>query len=456
MKNTMNKYLFLFIFFFVYSLHSQTYPIVFSQLGTPLFKNEKTLESLSKLSIFKNEVKKFQDFEKISTEVKAEGFLADKSKNKDDIKHYLKRLRKLQNLYDSIQKSYKQQLYKSINDNNNTVFYTLLDTPLPFVKKDARLKKQVVGFYKKTKTKKVVYLENLSKDFDLDEKSYAYLDKMFQLHQAKQNVQARRSLDTFIPRAELTNPVRVISIKTKNGFDLYVENNSFSDVTIKVVATKIVNLSPSVSLPYVKSYPPRSRNKILNFSIINPAKRSLFRTQYRSVLGRLDARYDATYLYALPYQRGKAYMLTQGFNGKYTHKGKASYALDFKMPIGTHIHAMREGVVVGLESKNTEHGFDPKYASKANYIVIQHDDGSMAMYGHLNTNGVRVGLGEKVYKHQFIGFSGNTGYSSGPHLHVHINTLKSFKKGATSVRFRFEAKRGRIESPIERVSYRAK
>jgi murein DD-endopeptidase MepM/ murein hydrolase activator NlpD len=50
--------------------------------------------------------------------------------------------------------------------------------------------------------------------------------------------------------------------------------------------------------------------------------------------------------------------------------------------------------------------------------VIRHADGSFARYYHLTTNGVLVGLGEKVAQGQRTALSGDSGTSAGPHLHL--------------------------------------
>jgi len=438
------------------TLKAQEYPSVYSQLGTPLFKQSKTVSLLGQNALFSKEVDLFEQYEKMSKTLLEEGLRLDMHSPKAEIKEYLKKLRKLQKRYEKIEKSYKQKLYKSIYDENINAFYALIQTPLPFISTDARLKEKVVRFYKDNPKKSVTFLKYLSQDLELDEKSYAYLDQMFQLYEAKKKVEARKFLEDFEPIANTSRPVQIVSVERKDGFDLYIENHSVSDVTVKVEAKVLENLSSSKKLPYIDSFPAQSRNHVLSFSIIDKKYKSAFQTYYSSMKGRLIDDYDKEYLYALPFHRGTSYQLTQGFHGKYTHNGKSEYALDFKMDIGTPVHAMRDGIVIATQSQYSEHGFSPEFASKSNYIIIEHDDGTMAMYGHLDKGGVRVRVGDEVKKHQRIGSSGNTGYSSGPHLHVHISALKSFEKGPASVPFHFASKAGAVSVPIAKSFYTAR
>jgi murein DD-endopeptidase MepM/ murein hydrolase activator NlpD len=72
-----------------------------------------------------------------------------------------------------------------------------------------------------------------------------------------------------------------------------------------------------------------------------------------------------------------------------------------------------------------------KFGNRANLVRIVHDDGSMAVYAHLALESVVVSVGQRVRTGQHLADSGNTGFSTGPHLHfaVQANTgmeLKSF------------------------------
>jgi len=127
---------------------------------------------------------------------------------------------------------------------------------------------------------------------------------------------------------------------------------------------------------------------------------------------------DSTYVYALPYAKGKSYRVVQGSHSFFSHYG--DFALDFKMKPGTPIHAAREGVVTFARSHHTAGGISRKYVGKGNGITIRHSDGTYAHYWHLRQNGAVVRIGDTVKKHQLIGYSGNTGFSAFPHLHFEV------------------------------------
>ena len=95
-----------------------------------------------------------------------------------------------------------------------------------------------------------------------------------------------------------------------------------------------------------------------------------------------------TYIYDLPFQKGTNHKVVQGYGGLFSHENKA--ALDFAMPEGTAIHASRDGKIYSYKDDSDEGGPFTKYARKANYIIVQHDDGSFGCYWHLQKNGVAV------------------------------------------------------------------
>ena len=87
------------------------------------------------------------------------------------------------------------------------------------------------------------------------------------------------------------------------------------------------------------------------------------------------------------------------------------------MSEGTPVHAARGGVVVRVKDDSDIGGSSMRYDRWNNYVLIRHDDGTLGYYCHLQKGGVCVKPGQAVKTGQLLAHSGNTGFSSGPHLH---------------------------------------
>lgn len=127
---------------------------------------------------------------------------------------------------------------------------------------------------------------------------------------------------------------------------------------------------------------------------------------------------DSSYIYRLPFKNKKKVFLIQAYESKMSHVGER--ALDFKIKKGTTICAARNGVVSAMRKDSDKGGLKQENLSDGNYVSIQHDDGSVAHYWHLQKEGVFVSAGDTVKAGQSIGLSGNTGYSAFSHLHFEV------------------------------------
>ena len=163
-----------------------------------------------------------------------------------------------------------------------------------------------------------------------------------------------------------------------------------------------------------------------------------YRWHGQMALGQpLDAKVFKTPSLGLPFLGGK-FVISQSFHGEASHnKDKQSYfAVDITLPKGTPVVAASSGVVMDVERNFSRSGWSDDYADEANYVRLLHADGSMTLYAHLDPDSTEVGIGQRVTKGTLLGYSGTTGYSSGPHLHfaLQINEGQSL----TSVPFLFD------------------
>ena len=132
--------------------------------------------------------------------------------------------------------------------------------------------------------------------------------------------------------------------------------------------------------------------------------------------------------YRLPLRQA-AFRIDQGYGGNFSHTDPENrYAVDFAAAIGTPVLAAREGVVMQVASDFDKAGLKrEKYGGRANLIRILHDDGTMAVYAHLRTEGALVRIGQRVRAGQQIGLSGNTGFTTGPHLHFAVQVNRGMQ-----------------------------
>jgi len=163
------------------------------------------------------------------------------------------------------------------------------------------------------------------------------------------------------------------------------------------------------------------------------------------------------YAYAIPFHAGEEHRLIQGFGGTFSHTGSNQYAIDFDCPEGTPVVSARDGTVVAINDSATDHGTTPEFVDydHTNFVLIAHDDGTLGQYMHLEPSGVDVRPGQQVARGQYIARSGNTGFSSTPHLHFQVMTSALDGLGAVSFPFELQIAPRLEEEPSEGRTYRA-
>lgn len=218
--------------------------------------------------------------------------------------------------------------------------------------------------------------------------------------------------------------------------DFYLMNQYPGPIEVEIDWDERNNANASLELPHRFVVEPGKSADLFSISGADPALAWRVSLQYRYVIGRPLPDYVGQADYLPPIAPGSRFQITQAFEGRFSHTDDQNrYAVDIMMPIGTPIYAARAGIVLEVEDDYYSGGTQQAYVSKANSIYILHDDGSMAVYAHLELEKALVYPGLQVRVGELIGYSGNTGFSSGPHLHFVVQVNRGMK--LESVPFKF-------------------
>jgi murein DD-endopeptidase MepM/ murein hydrolase activator NlpD len=227
---------------------------------------------------------------------------------------------------------------------------------------------------------------------------------------------AAAGAQVFVFRDRMVEHIdREVKLETQKhaaGETLLVSNDLYAPVEIELRLDRLDNAGGVPDKPIRWVLPPRSKIRLVTLAPLDASKPMHYKAKLRTALGDprlLPQRYE----YPLPWSGGP-FRLTQGANGRYSHfTAKGRYAMDIAMPEGTPILSARAGMVVRIENHQSGRGNNPS----GNFVRILHDDGTMGVYLHLMRQSVTVQEGQRVEVGSLIARSGNTGNSTGAHLH---------------------------------------
>lgn len=222
-----------------------------------------------------------------------------------------------------------------------------------------------------------------------------------------------------------------LDIKKQKGADaVFVRNDLYAPVEIELSFVGLSNVKGAPGKPIRRVLPARSKSRLALLTAISRGKPLVYTPNFQYSMGDPSGAAQG-YRYPFPW-RGGPFRLSQGANGQYSHFGaKNRYAMDIAMPEGTPIIAARAGMVVKTENRQTGRGNDPS----GNFVRVLHDDGTMGVYLHLQKGSVSVREGQRVMVGSALALSGNTGNSSGPHLHFVVQ--RNTGLGLVSIPYQF-------------------
>jgi murein DD-endopeptidase MepM/ murein hydrolase activator NlpD len=234
------------------------------------------------------------------------------------------------------------------------------------------------------------------------------------------------------PEVTVTHQVdgRVVSLTAVNQFYAPAE------LTLNVEEIRGLQY-PDPEQQYRWLLAPRSETVLFTLDALEEGGAPFIRFEFKYLPGDPAALHRPTEAYRVPFAIASDFPVSQAYPDASTHATPDSYyAVDMAMPVGTDIFAARGGVVFDVASDNFRAGLDlTRDGPAANVIRILHDDGTYAIYAHLNWNTIRVQPGQRVSRGEYIADSGNTGFSTGPHLHFAVVQNKGMRNESLPVEF---------------------
>jgi murein DD-endopeptidase MepM/ murein hydrolase activator NlpD len=224
-------------------------------------------------------------------------------------------------------------------------------------------------------------------------------------------------------------------------------NECLCVVTFKVAIIESGVAAIPDGAKYLATLAPGTRQVVVRGKRTGTAK-AVLDYVWMAVLGSPDAVHKPPRPYRVPFGVGSTYLISQAFPSRITHTTPDSeYAVDIALPDGTPIYAAREGTVINARHDSFRGAAAPVMLDQANVIEILHDDGTIGVYAHLHWDSIRVRIGQHVARGEYIANSGNTGFTSGPHLHFAV--LRNAGAANVSVPIEFA---GIADAPITPIT----
>lgn len=247
---------------------------------------------------------------------------------------------------------------------------------------------------------------------------------------------ARGKVAVIPVRAE-PGAIARLRIESEDGRYLaWADNRLSGPIEVMLDFSRNDNVAGRPALPARATVAARGSSLVAVLTNADPARGGDFELRMDSLPGDPSAKpQDAEYLLPL---RQANFRIDQGYGGRFSHSDDQNrYAVDFAADIGTPVLAARAGIVMQVESDFDRAGLNlEKYGGRANFVRILHDDGAMTLYAHLKSDSAHVRVGQQVEAGRQIGLSGNTGFTTGPHLHFAVQVNRGMRLESLPFRMR--------------------
>lgn len=265
---------------------------------------------------------------------------------------------------------------------------------------------------------------------------YKYQDEEGVWQFSDRKPDTEQPVETQLMRVEEREIVRLTKARQGSEITYSALTHWHGPVALFIDLARGENVQTIPATPAVIVLDGPGKEAVLQLAPVDPTRAWSYELVTEAVPGDPTAEPDDT-LYQPPFRFGERWYIGQGFGGSASHNlPQSHHAIDLTMPEGTPVLAARGGLVMNTERDFFGSGTDvDRYGLRANNVRILHDDGTMGVYAHLALESISVRPGQRVEAGELIGLSGNTGYSTGPHLHFVVQ--RNDQMELRSVPFRF-------------------
>ena len=249
-------------------------------------------------------------------------------------------------------------------------------------------------------------IENMQRFRDVISENLRELEELKKDLQSKKNENEEEKESLLGFESQLQDQKQVVEINKKDKSYLLEQTENKEDNYQKILANK-------------KAAKEEFEKELADFEsqleiVINP---SLLPSLGSGVLGwplkdlSLDSCYDGS---TNAINCVTQYFGNTAFSKSGAYDGKGHNGVDFRAAVGEPLYASVDGTIAGTGDTDLYKGC----YSYGKWVLITHDNGLSTLYAHMSL--IKVQSGQYVHKGDMIGYSGNTGYSTGPHLHYGV------------------------------------